>query len=303
MRKLAELRAVSIGPIAAEVLRHADAFDVVAVFERSLYLMAPNGIVCVALETLGPGPINVLITPHAGPQPWTGGLPADTKAVTSAARLTVGSAFTIDLATAAPWIPPPWPPWSADSIARGLGEVTRLAPGMVPDDGLAALVLAPGHASTRTPTAEAASGLIADIARVLKSDLDRNVWSDDALRAATLLVGLGPGLTPSGDDLLGGMMLALSALGRVELRDALWHAIGAELDDLTVPISAMHMAAAADGLGVQAMHALIGAVVAGDLANIVRLLPTMNTIGATSGWDALAGAVMVLDVQARAHQS
>ena len=90
-------------------------------------------------------------------------------------------------------------------------------------------------------------------------------------------------------------MLALSALGQSDLRDALWQTIGAELDDLTVPISAMHLSAAADGLGTEAMHRMIGAVVAGDVAEIAALLPGMSDIGATSGWDALAGAVLTLD--------
>ncbi len=299
MRKLAELRAVSIGPIAAEVLRNAAQLDVIAVFERSFYLMAPNGIVCVALDSLGPGPINVLITQHAGVQPWTGGLPAESKAVTSAGRLTIASAFTIDLVTAQPWAPPAWTAVTGEAIARGVAEVMRLAPTMVPDDGLAALVLAPAHRATRTATGEAASGLVAELTRVLTVDLKRGAWSNDALRAATLLVGLGPGLTPSGDDLLGGMMLALSALGRDEMRDALWHAIGAELDELTVPISAMHLSAAADGLGAQAMHEMIGAVIEGNAARIAALLPTMSTIGATSGWDAIAGVLLVLGAVAR----
>ncbi len=297
MRKLAELRAVSLGPVAAEVLRNAAQLDVIAVFERSFYLMAPNGIVCVALEALGPGPINVLMTPLAGLQPWTGGLPAETKAVTSADRLTVGTAFTIDLATATPWEPPPWAAVSAAAAARGVAEVLRLAPLYLPADGLAALIFAPGHKVARTLTAEAASGLIADLLRTLPTDLTRGAWSEAALRSATLLVGLGPGLTPSGDDLLGGMMLALSATGRADMRDALWQTIGAELDDLTVPISAMHLAATADGLGAQAMHEIINALLAGNAGHIGALLPTMNAIGATSGWDALAGAVMVLAAQ------
>lgn len=299
MRKLAELRSVSIGPVAAEILRNATQLDVIAVFERSFYLMAPNGIVCVALDALGPGPINILITPHAGPQPWTGGLPAETKAVTSAGRLTVGSAFTVDLATAKPWVPPTWPAVFDEAIAHGVADVMRLVPTFIPSDGLAALVFAPDHKAARTATAEAATGLIDVLKRALPRDLARGKWGADTLRAATLLVGLGPGLTPSGDDLLGGMMLALSTLGRDEMRDALWQAIGAELDDLTVPISAMHLSAAADGLGAQAMHEMIGAVVTGDAARILALLPSLNAIGATSGWDALAGVIMTLDAWRR----
>lgn len=295
MRKLAELHATSIGPIAAEILRHAHELDVIAVFERSFYLMAPNGIVCVALEALGPGPLHVLIRPLAGTQPWTGGLPAETKAVTSAGRLTVGRAFTIDLASARPWSPPPWPAVSRDKIACGVAEVRRLAPDLLPSDGLAPLVLAHRIPAKRSPTMQAAVSLVDDLVRGLPSDLARNAWSADALRNATLLVGLGPGLTPSGDDLLGGMMLALAALGLTDIRDALWQSIGSELDDLTVPISAMHLSAAADGLGAEAMHRMIGAVVAGDATAIAALLPTMSEIGATSGWDSLAGVVLTLD--------
>lgn len=293
MRKLPDLRATSIGPIAAEVLRHASELDLLAVFERSFYLMAPQGIVCIGLRDLGAGPINVLIEPLAGAQPWTGGLPAETKAITSAGRLTVGTAFTIDLATAAPWLPPPWPRVSTDAIARGVASALKLAPDMLPKDGLAPLVLLSGRPSPRTPTAEAASGLIADLRRVMPADLQRGAWSEDAVRSATLLVGLGPGLTPSGDDLLGGMMLALTALGRDHLRDALWDAISGELDDLTVPISAMHLSAAADGLGAEAMHETLGAVVAGNSDEIAHRLPALGAIGATSGWDALAGAMLV----------
>jgi hypothetical protein len=187
MRSLPELRAVGIGPIAAEVLRHATTLDVIAVFERSFYLMAPNGIVCIALEALGAGPINVLITPLAGQrggaQPWTGGLPAETKAVTSAGRLTVGSAFTIDLATAKPWQAPAWPSVDGVAVARGVAEVVRLAPGVLPGDGLAALVLAPGHKGAHTLTAEAASSLVLDLTRVLAADLNTARWPRPGLDA------------------------------------------------------------------------------------------------------------------------
>ena len=295
MRNIAELRSVSIGPIAAEILRHAHELDVIAVFERSFYLMAPDGIICVALDVLGPGPINVLITPMSGAQPWTGGLPAETKAVTSAGRLTVGSAFTIDLATARRWQPPPWPAVSKGALERGPPEVRRLALPLLPHDGLAPLVLSSSVAPIRSLTMEAATGIVTELQRSLPRDLSTGNWSANALRSATLLVGLGPGLTPSGDDVLGGMMLALSALGQSDLRDALWQTIGAELDDLTVPISAMHLSAAADGFGTEAMHRMIGAVVAGNVAEIAALLPGMSDIGATSGWDALAGAVLTLD--------
>jgi Protein of unknown function (DUF2877) len=298
MYSLPERRATTIGPVAAEVLRHAHELDVIAVFERSLYLMAPNGIVALGIARLGAGPINILFDPGSGPLPWSGGLPAETKAITSPARLTIGRALTVDLASTPVWAPPPWTPWHGDSARTGLAHLRALAPKHVPHDGVSPLVFMPPHSTMSTPTAQAAAGQIAALTTFLPQTLRDNAWPDAAIRAAILLVGLGPGLTPSGDDLLGGLMLALSAIGQVRLRDTLWQAIGAELDDLTVPISAMHLSAAADGLGAATMHDMINALLASDADRIATGIPAIVDIGATSGWDALAGVVMGLEAAA-----
>ncbi|MFX8976555.1 DUF2877 domain-containing protein, partial [Acinetobacter baumannii] len=39
------------------------------------------------------------------------------------------------------------------------------------------------------------------------------------------LIGLGPGLTPSGDDLVGGALIALAELDLPNIRDVLWSTI------------------------------------------------------------------------------
>lgn len=196
MRKLAELTATSTGPIAAEILRHAHELDVIAVFERSLYLMAPNGIVCLGLTTIGEGPINILVQPLPYGQPWAAGLDVETKAVTSNGRLTVGTVFTVDLARAVEWQPLPWPASSPQSLSRGVADLHRAGAGHLPRDGLAALVFAPLQVAARTSTAQAAAAQVralgADMPKVIAND----AWTGNALRAATLLVGLGPGLTP-----------------------------------------------------------------------------------------------------------
>jgi len=83
--------------------------------------------------------------------------------------------------------------------------------------------------------------------------------------AASMLIGLGPGLTPSGDDLLGGAMIALRALGRDDRarRVADWALPLAATR--TGAISAAHLACAATGEGSASLHELLAALLMGTM--------------------------------------
>ena len=108
------------------------------------------------------------------------------------------------------------------------------------------------------------------------------------------LLGLGPGLTPSGDDYLGGALVALHATGQPELGWRLWRTLEPQLVVTTGDLSGAHLGAAAEGLGHAALHDLIGAILAGDSEKIREALCAATSIGHTSGWDAVAGAVAML---------
>lgn len=273
------------GAIAHEVLGDDGDLRVIAVFERSIYVAAPRGIVCIG-AAIGEGPINVEIArvPAAG---WSGaGVVMDTEGRASDRLLTLADA-RLDVSAAAIWMPEPAPRFSPDTVRAGLAAMHASTPS---PDGLARLVI------LRTPASNsverAASGPIDALRHELPNVLTAGTWSRDAIRAATLLTGLGPGLTPSGDDLLGGLMLALSATGHVGLRDALWAFLEPELDALTVPISAMHLSAAADGMGSRPLHVLRDSIIAGDVTG--DAIAEVAAIGHTSGWDAAAGIVLGL---------
>ena len=108
------------------------------------------------------------------------------------------------------------------------------------------------------------------------------------------LVGLGPGLTPSGDDLLGGILIALQALGRRDAVHMLWPTVSRCVAETENSISAAHLAAAAEGLGSAAVHAVFHDLVRGNGGALADRLDAIGRIGHTSGWDALAGVVTVL---------
>ena len=143
----------------------------------------------------------------------------------------------------------------------------------VPDEGLGCLLLGQYNA-------------LATHAQPALEALDE--WLRHGLAVpheAAALIGLGPGLTPSGDDYLGGMMIALHALARDARAGALWRWLQPRLATATSAISAAHLAAAAEGEGHEALHRVLQGTAPPS---------ALDAVGHCSGWDALAGAAAVL---------
>lgn len=118
--------------------------------------------------------------------------------------------------------------------------------------------------------------------------------------AASALCGLGPGLTPSGDDYLAGVMLALWA-GHHPQRTRLCDAICDGTAGRTTTLSSAFLAAAARGETNEQWHRLLAALstptppeqAASEeghaLEQIERAVRDISTFGATSGMDLLGG--------------
>lgn len=291
----AALAIVCCGAIAREVLAQVGETRVIALFERCFYLACPSGIVCIGTLAIGAGPINVGTALPDGIAWPSLGVMLDAEGETDGTTCRIGDGFALAVGSGETWHPPITPAFDAPRVKSGLLRLRGLARGLPPHDGLARLVFGEPHDAKALPTiARAAEGPIGDLVRGLPPSLMAHTWTADTMRAATLLVGLGPGFTPAGDDLLGGLMLALTAAGRITLRDALWHALEPELDDLTVPASAMHLSAAADGMASETVHHLLNAILL-DSPNLGAGLEAVAQIGHTSGWDCLAGVVLGLE--------
>ena len=283
------------GPVAAEILGNDGEAEIIAVFERCFYVAAPGGILCIGLEALGDGPLHVLLSAPSTPLLWPRlGVTREAKGWVRGRRLGIGPDLTLDLTALPEWHPPPWPMAATASIRAGLAEVRMLAAPRCPTEGLSCLVLAPGR-TQRDRTAEAAAPLVHELQSALQHAIAISQVDARLIRLATLLIGLGPGLTPSGDDLLGGIFLALSALNQTKLRDRLWAALEPELEHLTVEISSAHLAAAADGLAAAAVHAALNALLSHDTATLPYHVQALGALGHSSGFDTLAGIVLTFD--------
>jgi hypothetical protein len=111
------------------------------------------------------------------------------------------------------------------------------------------------------------------------------------------LLGAGPGLTPSGDDALCGVLLALRAVGPLAAPGAL-PAVQAAVraaTPATTSLSASLLLAACDGYAVPELSRLAGAVAAGDERAASSSLSQVLAIGHTSGADLVAGLTGALD--------
>ena len=196
----------------------------------------------------------------------------------------------LDIANAAVWTPAGDPSVIDAVIVAGVARslLTRLTEAGTPE-GFATLLTgqAPGFPFDRAAPAARALALASH-------DEDTNA----ATRAADELIGLGPGLTPSGDDFVGGAFFARERLGSFASRPR-WRAAGEIVCErarqATHPISAVLLADLVAGRGHAPLHDLARGVALGaSPAILVDATRRLVRIGHSSGWDMLAGFLAAL---------
>ena len=118
------------------------------------------------------------------------------------------------------------------------------------------------------------------------------------------LIGLGPGLTPSGDDFLGGMLFALwhlnSAYPSQFRHDT--DSIGNLLEYASSQTNQISYAILTDftiGQGPLPFHDLVEAMLTGrPISKILDCVRLVIAIGHSSGWDMLAGFILGMTITA-----
>ena len=297
------LRVTRLGRAAGRALGREPAWRVLSVFRRSFYCRSSLGaLVLVGPESLGAGPLHVL---WRGPEETGASPPGEGMRVeldADGTRAPVADALTLDLSEAREWRPPSPPRWHPSSLRRslawleraadrapaeGLGRLIALVAAGTADGGLPARPGLPGHAR---PAVAALSGWIrAALARVPAAA------SPAPSAAIGDLIGLGPGLTPSGDDVLAGALLALHGFGRDDVRDHLAAWLRPRLEGRTGLVSRAHLECAAGGEGAAALHDALAALASGDSTALTAAAAAVGTLGHCSGWDGLVGIALVAE--------
>lgn len=120
----------------------------------------------------------------------------------------------------------------------------------------------------------------------------------DVTAGVMALAGLGPGLTPAGDDFLVGLLAALHAtaqVGQGQDQQRLCQLIATTAATQTTRLSAAWLQHAGAGHFSQRWHDLILALNGGISAQVRQAVTQIKATGATSGGDGLFGFVTGLD--------
>lgn len=259
----------------------------IATFSRSCYVDLEGGIVAVVGPDLLNGPLNLVLA-HSPEVPMTG-LPVGAAVSVRDRRLDIAGRWEIDTAPAHRWDPRLPPLTDAPRVRRGLASIQAMLDAGAPAESLA-------RSEARPP--RAANGM-ARLAGGLR-DGDVGAVGD----GAGALAGLGPGLTPSGDDVLAGTLIAAAVLG-VPQAGPIRERILTSIRGRTTRISAAYLEAAADGDAGEAWHRLLASLGrrsetvdfaparrGDETADLVAAVERVLAFGETSGADMLAGFLL-----------
>ncbi len=243
-------------------------------FPHAVNLLTGAGaVVTLADPTVGDGPLNVVVD---APAPFVR-VPADAPAWGGGPSLHVDG-LTVALSEAAVWEPR----WTWERRRECRNPKSQI-PNPQETGGLPWTVGRVGFNRRVAGVAQKADEILRIALRV----------NDQAglAEAAAALAGLGPGLTPAGDDFLAGVMWGLRFWPNGRDVDTLCAAIVEAAAPRTTPLSAALLRAAGAGLADARWHALFDALDRGRDATAA--LRAVLAQGATSGADAWAGFQLV----------
>jgi len=257
---LISVEAACVGAGAASALGAGTRGSVVAVFSRATYVRTAGGLMAFTPPGTYPGPLHVLL---AGPIPP---LAAGTSVCIEPTRVVIGGVLELGLAAAERWTGHHPEPAALHAAKRLAGHA------VAPIAAHAALLSQPWSGATDGWAMAVADGDIEWVARCL--------------------AGLGPGLTPSGDDVLAGVLLIARLLWGAAAEGRLLRC--ARRAD-TSELSAAFLLWAARGQSLAPVHGLLQAATEGRRTDAFRFAGLLAHVGASSGADLCLGMQRALD--------
>lgn len=265
----------SIGSTVADALAVPATGSLLATFSRSCYLDLAGRIVALVAPDLLRGPLNVVVDP---PRDFAfEALPVGAAVRLAPPRLAIDGGPELDLGTARVWDAHLTPLRLADRdlLDRRLDRIKSVLAG-APAESLA-------HPAGRP--ARAADGMDA-----LYSGL-RSAETEAVALGALRLAGLGAGLTPSGDDVLTGVLVAVTLLTPPHA-GSIRRAVMDAVRDRTTRISLAYLEAASRGDAGEAWHILARRLDDGPDEAVGGAAARVMAFGETSGADLLEGFVL-----------
>ncbi len=272
-----------------------------SVFERTFNILIGGELVGVARSGVTRSPINVITDISAAKSMSALDIHKGARVQISDNRVLVGDVLEISLKDVKVWQPKTRAEGCPDPelVGRNLELAERLAADKARREGLGQLLPSVGD------IALGAQPQISDLNQVAKRALPQIVGLAKSAKAGNVagikqhgrnLVGLGPGLSPSADDMLSGFMvahwwMANSLGGDLSQVKAENEAIVESVEKTTL-ISQQLLKHAAKGETNEAVEELLGAILTGTAADVEAGVERVSTIGETSGIDMMVGLLL-----------
>lgn len=287
-----------LGATAREVLAASSGGRVLAVLARAVYLESEGGELVWLTTDEAPMHGRGISLRGTLPRPGVG-----STYVSCADGLTLDGGPVLTWGQAGVWRPPPLcaeARLSLSDLGRYLPSVRSFVDALPAPRGFGVLlgsILARPNEMAFDIEAAGSSRVLRQGLPAIRGIMDAGRAGDPAgiLAAAEDLIGLGEGLTPSGDDFIGGILFGSATLYATYglpahiPSDALQRFL-AVARDRTNRISSTLLRDYAAGQGPEALHRYLRALLAGEpVAVISRLASDVIRIGQSTGWDSLTG--------------
>lgn len=295
------LQAVSISqPVMATLEREDFAGSVLSVFAGACNLFSDQGeVVALVSQRIGNGPLNIVLE---GDSFLSRGLETGLPVEGDGRGIRVGEALRVSLAGAEVWEPRlEWDGLNTNrpGLKANLAVLHDHLVAQAPAESLACLggygdppylvAGAAGRRSVESTYRKVAQRAIEGLLAALQ------VGDRQAIAAgAAALAGLGPGLTPAGDDFLLGLMASLRTwpqflAGRgLSVEEACQTIYGAAAERTNL-LSMALLRNAREGMFGEAWHVLLAALRQGKADEVREAADRVLGFGGTSGADALSG--------------
>ncbi len=295
---------ISVGASALKICTSFSSFTIHSVFNNVMNLAAPdNSIISLCRNNLPDGPAS-LITSLQAPNSWlTLGFHPGEPVTLSEHELRLPRNLVISgLANARIWNP-----LSAEELPRPhdpnaiLDHIKRLSSTvseMDASEGFSSLIPIFGGNDTHG-VSEAVTPFAAMYIPTIRN-LYKSIAAGDPEGVsvpAAALAGAGPGLTPSGDDLLSGLMLSLTLACKIfrfppDLPHALCSRIYACTEGKTNSISRHFLRYSADGIPDELSQRCILSLLSGSFEAVRQSAGELCRVGSSSGKEQLLGIIL-----------
>ncbi|MEM3421304.1 MAG: DUF2877 domain-containing protein [Candidatus Hadarchaeum sp.] len=300
-----QAKGLMAGKFASDLLGAQRDGKVYSVFERTFNVLFDNGLVGITRSEVPLSPMDLrtdISPPEKIPEL---GIKKGLQAKVSGDFVSVGDVLHIDLTEAGVWRPPNRVKDPADptQIKKALSKVEEVALARPRSEGLGQLLpyldsilnLEAPHLVAVNDVSQAALPQLVDLVRATTEGDIHGIKT-----AVNKLIGLGPGLTPSADDLLIGYISAIHWVSQsFDKWDDFFRKINEAIispAEATTLLGSQLLRLAAHGEVNEVLVNLYQAILSGELSTLNVLISNLMNFGSTSGMDTLVGLLLGIKI-------